>query len=383
MNYKVIFVLICAIGVIGANSLLLSPIAVSVGETLGQSGANVMRAASAYGVGVVISALLWAPRADRIGADRAVFQAIGLLSLSLVISAAAPTLLVLIIGQVIAGLAAGMALPGIYSLSAEIAPEGRETQTMGAVLTGWTLSMVAGVGLAAFVTDHYHWRAVYLGLAGLGFVLLIPLHRLIGVSTPREGITNPMTTFRTPGIFGGLICTCLLMFAFYISYFFMGLHIEERLGYSPTIAGLVPLIYGLGFGASTFFDRYFDRMPLRISLPLVFLFISAIYVVMAVGAGILVLLLALCFIWGISQHMGLNLMVTRLTRLDPTQRGAIMGLYATVTYLCVFAAPLIGAQIFTAYGLFACLVIAAICALCEAVEASISLRTGKSAGLRA
>ena len=51
---------------------------------------------------------------------------------------------------------------------------------------------------------------------------------------------------------------------------------------------------------------------------------------------------------------GLNVLVTRLTALDPTRRGTIMGLNSAVTYLAVFAGTTGFGSIYTAYGFAAC-----------------------------
>ena len=47
-------------------------------------------------------------------------------------------------------------------------------------------------------------------------------------------------------------------------------------------------------------------------------------------------LLGLVFVWGLANHLGLNLLILRLTALDPARRGTIMGLNSAVTYLAVF-----------------------------------------------
>ena len=63
-----ILILLSAIGVIGANSLLLSPLVTAVGTDFQVSAAQVMQAASAYGLGVAAAALMLAPLGDRFGA---------------------------------------------------------------------------------------------------------------------------------------------------------------------------------------------------------------------------------------------------------------------------------------------------------------------------
>ncbi|MNL65626.1 hypothetical protein D3C87_1899790 [compost metagenome] len=51
-------------------------------------------------------------------------------------------------------------------------------------------------------------------------------------------------------------------------------------------------------------------------------------------------MLVVVFFWGLANHFGLNVLIMRLTALDPTRRGAIMGLNSGVTYLSLFLGTL-------------------------------------------
>ncbi len=345
MPIQSIAILLLSIGVIGSNSLLLSPISVVVGQDLAVSAAQVMQAAGAYGLGVALAALALAPMADRFGADRALRVATCILCLAFVVSAAAPTLPLLMAAQALAGLGAGVALPAIYTLAAEIAPKGRETRVIGAVLTGWTLSMVVGVMAAALIAQAVGWRAVYGALAGAMGLLFLAQSRLVGLSAPRAA-TSPLTALRVPGVGRALFSVACFMMAFYLPYFFLGAQIEEGLGRSTAEAGLVAMIYGLGFGAAVLADPVIDRIGAQRALPLALGALIAIYGSLALVAPSYVALGVLAFIWGGVNHLGMNLIVARLTSLDPAQRGAIMGLYSATTYACVFAAPLLGAVVY-------------------------------------
>ena len=175
---SIILLLLSSIGVVGANSLVLSPIAVDVADSFtGAAATEVMLAAAAYGAGTAFSALFLAPRADQIGLGRSLFLAPVVLAASLCVSAAAPFVTVLIASQAIAGLAAGVALPSIYGLTAEVSEQGRESETLGKVLTGWTLSLVLGVTFSAALSDLVHWRAVFGILAAVTTVLCLLLAR--------------------------------------------------------------------------------------------------------------------------------------------------------------------------------------------------------------
>ncbi|CUH89030.1 Inner membrane transport protein YdhP [Phaeobacter sp. CECT 5382] len=373
--WQSVLILMSAIGIIGSNSLLLSPLVLAVGADLAASPAGVIQAASSYGLGVAAAALTLAPLGDRIGAGRLLRLALLALTAGLTASAAAPNLWGLILAQGFCGLAGGAALPSIYSLAALIAPKGREARTVGLVLTGWTLSMVLGVSLSAWVADLAGWRLVYLALATLAAVLWLSSDGLARIKAMHSQPSSLLTALRVPGIKRGLLAASLLMLGFYISYFFTGAHITLGLGRSTAEAGLLPLFYGIGFGLAVLFDPLLDKLGLTRATPPIFVLITLTYLGMGAVADSYGLLLAMSLIWGIFQHLGLNLLVARLTALDPSQRGAIMGLYSTVTYLCVFAAPFAGGLVFAPWGLLGCLAVSAGLCLLEAFEAAISLRS--------
>ncbi len=356
---KNVFLLMCAVGVLGANVLMLSPIASAVAVSFPGAGAgDVLGAAAVYGLCTALSALTLAPLNDRFGADRALLVAYAALSLALLASGITPSLGGLVLAQGFAGVASGVALPAIHGLAAHVAPPGRAAQTMGIVLTGWTLSTVAGVSLAALATEIFGWRSVYicLGLLGLGLTGLLASAHL---DAPRGRVTSPLTALRVPGVGRALAMMGLLMLAFYGVYTFSGPQITERLGRSTAAAGLLPLLYGLGFGASAWLDHHIDRLGPERAAGSLYGGMIAVYLAIAAAAGEFRALLAMAFVWGVVQHLSLNLTVGRLTALDPAQRGAILGLNSTITYLAVFAGAAGGRPVFETAGFPALALIAA------------------------
>ena len=376
MISRSVLLLTASVAIVGANSLVLSPISGAVASSLpGVEAAGVMTAAAIYGLGTAFSALAFAPLADRIGAGTSLLRSLVVLVAALAASAAAPGLLVLCVAQGVAGLAAGAALPAIYGLSAQVAPKGRESETLGIVLTGWTLSLVAGVSLSAVLADLVHWRAVYLVLAASG-VIVTSMLRHAGDWGTHEGAgaaTSPLTALRVPGIGRALMVCAAYMIAFYGLYSYLGAHLQDVLGQSVAAAGLAPLAYGIGFGAAVPLDRMIDRYGAeRVSVP-AFAALALVYAAMASAVTSFALLVGLCFVWGLLNHLGLNLIVGRLTGLDASQRGAIMGLYSAVTYLGVFAGALAYRPVFETHGLGACALLSGVC---------IVLSIGDALGLR-
>ena len=90
---KPVWVLMCAIAVVGSNSLVLSPIAADVAlDFAGASAPDVMLASAIYGGSTAVSALFLAPRADQIGVNSALVLALTVLDLSLLARALAASL---------------------------------------------------------------------------------------------------------------------------------------------------------------------------------------------------------------------------------------------------------------------------------------------------
>jgi len=359
-----------AIGIIGANSLVLPPIASAVGADLGAPATRVITAMSAYGAGTALSALFLAPRSDVIGADRSLRHAAALVCLALLVITFAPSAPLLIAAHGLAGIGAGMALPAIYGLAAQVAPKGQEKQVIGTVLTGWTLSLVGGVLLAAVVTDLMGWRSLYAILSALTALVWILLGRCdMGIARVADRPTSPLTALQVPGVSRALFANIMLMFSFFGAYGFLGTHVVEQLGQSTSAAGLLTMSYGSGYGVAALFNRFLDRLPRHKAMAVAFFGLALAHFTTMGVTGSYNALLFTVFIWGIFQAFALNAVLDRLNALEPSQRGAIMGLNSASTYLCVTLGAVIYALPYDAYGLSACVFISAICCLLASGEA--------------
>ncbi|MDG4880695.1 MFS transporter [Mesorhizobium sp. WSM4884] len=365
------YLLTGCISVIGSNSLVLGPIAPAVAASFGASVPAVMTAAAAFGLGTSASALFLARYIDRIGARRMLQGALLLLALALVASALAPAVTALVAAQLVAGIAAGVAMPAIYASSAAIAPPGRESGTIGVVLTGWTLSMVAGVSLSAVLADLIHWRAVFAAVALMAGTAVAGLTMSSLRDVRKSGpAPSPLGALAVPGILPLLVACGAFMTAFYGVYGYLGDHLHRDLGEPVSANGLAAIAYGLGFGAAALLDGVIDRLGARRVMPFAYLLVAAVYVAMALASGGFGLLMGTIAVWGLANHFGLNVLVMRLTALDPARRGTIMGLNSAVTYLAVTVGTAGFGPLYTDLGFANCALIAALLMLVAASAAA-------------
>ena len=373
------YLLTGCIAVIGSNSLVLGPRAPAVASSFATSVPVVMIASAVFGLGTSASALFLARHIDRIGARRMLQGALLLLAIALVASAVAPTVTMLVTAQLLAGIAAGIAMPAIYASSAAIAPPGRESGTIGVVLTGWTLSMVAGVSLSAVLADLVHWRAVFAAVALLATLALAGL-TLSSLSDVRKSgpAPTPLAALGIPGIVPLLVACAAFMTAFYGVYGYLGDHLHSGLGRPVSANGWAALAYGVGFGTAALLDGVIDRLGARRVMPFAYLLVATVYVALAATSDSFGPTIAMVAVWGLANHFGLNVLVMRLSALDPSRRGTIMGLNSAVTYLAVFVGTTAFGPLYSTFGFAACAAVAALLMLVAASAAAWRTRKSES-----
>ncbi|WP_085905266.1 MFS transporter [Kiloniella majae] len=372
-----ILLLMLSVAIVGSNSLVLSPIAGSVALSYdGATASDVMIASAVYGVFTAISALFLAPLVDRFGGKLMLMLSLLLLSVALGVSAMAPTLIILCFAQGLSGAAAGIALPAAYGLATLVAPKGKESETLGVILAGWTLSLIVGVSISAVIAQYVHWRGVYTFMAVLAALVTLSIFATKAWGNPAvKGLpTSPLTALRVPGIGRGLLVCASYMVAFYGLYTYLGGHLQEALGRSTAASGLTTLFYGIGFGGAVLFDRFIDRYGANRIALYVFTGLALTYLSLAFVSYSFYALVFLCLVWGGVNHLGLNLVVGRLIALDKTQQGAILGMNSSVTYLCVFIGAVSFKPVFDSVGFSICALLSALCIVPAIIDGALNRR---------
>ncbi|MHC1550756.1 MFS transporter [Phyllobacterium sp. K27] len=349
----IVWMLTGSIGLIGSNSLALGPIAPSIAASFGTEIQQVMLASAAFGLGTALGALALGQVIDRVGPRRTLAYVMVIMAFGFFGCGVANGTMGLVASQFLVGLSAGVALPAIYTLAAVVALPGHEGRTIGIVLTGWTISMVAGVPLSTLIADSFGWRMFYFMIAAAALAAGLGMFLNGRKQEQRAGAAagSPVTALAIKGVLPLLAACACFMAAFYGVYAYVGNHLHVNLAYPVRANGLAAVFYGLGFGSAVFLDRHMDAHSGRhILLPLLFLVVALVFVLMALLSGSYIGMLAVMAIWGLANHFGLNVLIMRLTALEPSQRGAIMGLNSAVTYLALFAGTITMGKVHAAEG---------------------------------
>lgn len=339
--------LIAAVVTVGSNALLLSPILIDVARDFGTDTVTIARVISAYGAATAISALFLSTAVDRFGARPVLVATTAVMALALAASAAAPAWPVLAAAQMLAGITAGMLLPAIYATATSLGGAARGARVLGRVLNGWAISLVAGVPASAAITDLAGWRVAYVVLAAIAAATCLGCRRLPPAPARdragpmRHRVASPLATLRRPGVASLLVVCLTFMSAFYGCYAFVGDAFRRALDLDAGTAGLFVLAYGAGFGLASLAAPLIDRIgPARL-LPRVMVAIAGVYLILDPALHGFPTALAVAAIWGMVNHLGLNMLVLLLSRRAAGAGGAVMGLHSAVTYTAVFLGPLL------------------------------------------
>lgn len=330
-----------AVAVIGSNSLLLSPILADIAAEFSLSPVQVGWAITVYNGTTAVSALFLARLIDDWGVPKAFMMAYGGLLLGTCISAISRNLSWLIVGQGLAGLGAGVSLPAIYALAPMIAPKGQKSRFVGRVLTGWSVALVAGIPIAAFLSETVGWRYAYYLLVvfcALSLALIAFQRRNLPIFTDGQnnsghGLRDIFGPFKVEGATTLLFMNLLFMAAFYGTYNYLGVHLRDAYELSATEAGYAVFAYGIGFGAASLVDSTIDRLGVRRTAFPVFALLAVIYLSLAFAYSSPLMVYCICVGWGFLNHLGLSAIITLLGETKTSIRGQLMGMNSVFTYL--------------------------------------------------
>ncbi len=338
---------------VGIQALILSPLLTDIARGLGTGAKEIGFASAGYGIGVATSALFAAPRLGAWPKRTALRVSFMVMTAGLLLCAGAWDWRVLAAGQLIAGLAAGVIIPGTYAFTGDIASPETQSQALGKVLFGWSVAMVAGVPLAALLSGFAGWRGTFLLVAGVAALMVLAMG-LLPRSKPamRGAAIRFRDVLSLKGAVTGYIATFAYMIAFYQTYTFIGDHVRQLHGTGAWLGGAIALSYGAGFGAGVVFDKWIDATGPRNILPMALFLVGLNYFALPFATLSVASTAIYPLVWGFANHFCMTTLVSFMGGLSAERRGTVMGLFSFVTYVAVGVGGAVYGPIYEHYGFF-------------------------------
>jgi predicted MFS family arabinose efflux permease len=127
-------------------------------------------------LGYAAGILLLAPLGDRFDRRRIILIKAAILSVALVLAAAAPSLVLLLGASLAVGLSATLA-QDIVPAAATVAPPAQRGRVVGTVMTGLLLGILLSRVVSGFVAEQFGWRAMFAAAAASIALLIAVLWR--------------------------------------------------------------------------------------------------------------------------------------------------------------------------------------------------------------
>jgi predicted MFS family arabinose efflux permease len=165
------------------NQPLLGAFAVYFNATAAQVGWVAMASQIGYGLGL----LFFLPLGDIVERRKLILTLIYLCAVTLVGTAFAPSLSLLIVGNFLIG-ATCMGAQILIPIAVEMSPPSEQGRTVGVMMTGLLGGILLARTLAGVIGDHFGWRAMF----GLAAVMMVALALLLRTRLPHRAPTVTM-----------------------------------------------------------------------------------------------------------------------------------------------------------------------------------------------
>lgn len=338
----VLGILACVCFVASLSIRIVDPIVPGIARDLSVSPETIALLATAFALPYALGQPLLGPLADAIGKVFVVKVCLAVMSLSLLVSALAPSAEILFGARIVSGLAGGGIIPVALALVGDrVALEQRQV-ALSRLLTATVLAVIFGATLSGLLADALGWRAVF-GLATIVTALALAVFTLR--MAPASNVTRP--PFRLGGMLTGYrevfanprarICFTAVFVegALIFGYLpYIAIVLEQRGAGGLREAGFVLAGFGLGgllytSGVNMLLRRTGDMFGLMrlggVAIGLGFLGIAL------VGAWWVD---ALAFVLiGFGFFAIHNSLQTQATELAPAHRGAAVSLHAFFFFL--------------------------------------------------
>jgi DHA1 family inner membrane transport protein len=221
---------------------LLPQIAAGVGATVPAMGLLI----TGYAIGVVIGAPTLTALSSVLSTRQTLMALMGVFVVGNTLSALAPSYSVLMAARVLTALAHGSFF-GVGAIAARraVAPE-KATRAISMMFLGLTISNVIGVPAATWLGQHIGWRSIFAGIAGLGIVTAVALHRWLPDDDIRIDLRSELGAFRRKQVWFGLGITTVGFGSLFAVYSYISPILTTLAGVPQGGVTSVLVLFGLG-----------------------------------------------------------------------------------------------------------------------------------------
>jgi MFS transporter, DHA1 family, inner membrane transport protein len=311
---------------------VLPEISTSLSSSLGATGLVVSVFSLAYAVGSpVVSSLSVGWRRSTV-----LIGGLGVFAFANLLSAASPSLAILLASRVLAALSAGLVAPASYALASTFGASRNRGKNLAVIAAGFTSAMVLGVPIGVFLSQYGGWRSSLIFVAALGAIAAVSM---LWAGVPESQSQKAAAALhdqlrvvaKTKTIFA-LAPFLIWSMANFGLYTFIAAILRRSL--PASVVPLLLLLFGLGAVAGNFMggvlsDRFGTRRPTIIYLALLICALAGIEFTSSslIAAGVNMIA------WAMLMAALFTLQQQRAILVDPAQSNLLLALNNSALYL--------------------------------------------------
>lgn len=245
-----VYMLGASIFVLGTSEFMLAGLLPALAADLAVSIPDAGLLISAYAIGMLFGAPLFAAATLRLPRKPTLLSSLGVFAAGHVAGALAPTYGVLFASRVLSAVACAGFWAVATATTVALVPEERRGRALALVAGGLTLANVIGAPLGTFLGQHLGWRSAFwavavLALAAMGGVaLLVGETRRAGEEPPR--LRHELRAYRRPQVWLALGITVLTTAATMATFSYLAPLLTEAAGLASGWVPAVLALYGIG-----------------------------------------------------------------------------------------------------------------------------------------
>ncbi len=224
---------------------LLPDIARDLGSTVTASGWIV----TVYAVTVAITGPFLAAYLARYSRKRSMIALMIVFLIGNVVSAAAPNIVLILTGRVVAALALSAFAAFSIATVATMVPPQRIAQAISWVAGGLILAMILGAPIGTIIGQNLGWRATFVALAVTAAAGIVAMSAAIPVDVPADtppGVLGELRVIIRPQVLVVLAFSALGQTGFFTAYTYITPLLEDVSGFGGATVALLLFVLGVG-----------------------------------------------------------------------------------------------------------------------------------------
>ncbi|WP_353418793.1 multidrug efflux MFS transporter NorA [Staphylococcus warneri] len=321
-------------------------------KDLGLKGSDLGILVASFALAQMIISPFGGGLADKLGKKLIICIGLVLFSISEFMFAVGHSFTILVISRVLGGFSAGMVMPGVTGLIADISPSQDKAKNFGYMSAIINSGFILGPGFGGFLAEVSHRLPFYFagGLGIIAFIMsLIVIHNPKKMTTAGFPQYDPelLTKINWKVFLTLVILTLVLAFGLSAFETLFSLYTSDKAGYTPKDISIA--ITGGGIFGALFQVFFFDKF-MKFTTELNFiawsLLYSAIVLVMLIIAQGYWTIMLISFIVFIGFDMIRPAITNYFSNIAGNRQGFAGGLNSTFTSMGNFMGPLVAGTLF-------------------------------------